>query len=58
MVRDRSRQAELRHHGQHLLERQEREMRPAPAFLAWNHNNVFKTPARKVEDNRRHSQSD
>lgn len=45
---DRGQQGELRHHGQRLLAPQQPEMRPAPAFLAWNVKNVFKAPGRGV----------
>jgi len=45
---ERGTQGELRHHGQRLLAPQQADMRPAPAFLAWNLENVFKAPARLV----------
>lgn len=45
---DRSQQGELRHHGQPLLAPQQTDMRPGPAFLTWNVENVFKSPARPV----------
>jgi putative restriction endonuclease len=49
IARDRSRQGELRHHGQRLLAPQHTDMQPAPTFLAWNQKNVFKAPARHVD---------
>lgn len=45
---DRERKSELRYHGQALLAPQQADMRPAPTYLAWNAENVFKTPARLV----------
>lgn len=45
---NRSGDGELRHHGQRLIEPQQTDMRPAPAFLSWNLKNVFKTPERKI----------
>lgn len=43
---DRRSHGELRHHGQAMLAPQQAGMRPAPALLAWNVKNVFKTPGR------------
>ncbi|NBS93575.1 MAG: hypothetical protein EBT27_07590 [Betaproteobacteria bacterium] len=40
---------ELRHHGRPLLAPQQRNMRPGESYLAWNHRNVFKAPARTIE---------
>ena len=37
---------ELRHHGQPLLRPQSPDLLPGPEFIAWNRDNVFKTPAR------------
>lgn len=37
---------ELKHHGQPLLRPQSPDLLPGPAFIAWNRDNVFKTPAR------------
>ena len=37
---------ELKHHGQPLLHPQSPDLLPGPGFIAWNHHNVFKTPAR------------
>ncbi len=36
----------LKHHGQPLLRPQSPDCLPGPAFIGWNHHNVFKTPAR------------
>jgi len=47
---DRGQQGELRHHGQRLLAPQHPGLRPGSGFLAWNQENVFKTPARHVGD--------
>lgn len=41
---DRGREGALRHHGQRLLAPQQANMRPAPAFLAWNVKDVFMAP--------------
>ncbi len=37
---------ELKHHGQPLLRPQSPELLPGAAFIGWNRQNVFKTPAR------------
>jgi putative restriction endonuclease len=37
---------ELKHHGQPLLRPQSPDLLPGASFIAWNHRNIFKTPAR------------
>jgi len=39
---------ELRHHGSKMLSPQQTDQKPAPEFLEWNLNNIFKKPARQI----------
>ncbi|WP_418321293.1 phosphorothioated DNA-binding restriction endonuclease [Piscinibacter sakaiensis] len=43
---DRGADGELRYHGRTLLPPQHPDLLPAPEFLGWNHDNVFKKPGR------------
>ena len=45
---DRGMAGELQFHGQLIHAPQHTDLLPAPEFLAWNTQNVFKTPARQV----------
>jgi hypothetical protein len=46
LTADRGTGGELRHHGQAMLPPQDPTLKPMPQFLAWNRDNVFKSPGR------------
>ena len=46
LTADRGTGGELRHHGQPMLHPQDPTLKPMPQFLAWNRDNVFKSPGR------------
>jgi putative restriction endonuclease len=47
LAAERGNGGELRHHGQPMLPPQDADLKPQPVFLAWNRDNVFKSPARR-----------